>query len=43
MQSFTQYSPTEIVFGREAQKEAGKMAKNGEPAERFWSTEAGAL
>lgn len=27
MQSFTQYSPTEIVFGREAQKEAGKMAK----------------
>ncbi len=27
MQSFTQYTPTEIVFGRGAQKEAGKLAK----------------
>ena len=27
MQSFTQYTPTEIVFGRGVQKEAGKLAK----------------
>ena len=27
MQSFTQYTPTEIVFGRGAQKEAGKLTK----------------
>lgn len=27
MQSFTQYTPTEIVFGRDTEKEAGRLAK----------------
>lgn len=27
MYNFTQYSPTEIVFGRDTQKEAGKLVK----------------
>ncbi len=27
MQNFTQYTPTEIVFGRDTEKEAGKLAK----------------
>ncbi len=27
MKNFTHYSPTEIVFGKEAEKEAGKLAK----------------
>ena len=27
MQSFTQYMPTRIVFGKEAEKQAGKLVK----------------